>query len=54
MLELLKKIFTIETEQQRVEKYLSKSVDISDLEARMKSIKEAENTNQSHISHRRY
>ena len=42
MLKKLKEFFTVDTEQKRIERYLSKSVDIYDLEARMKSIQEKE------------
>ena len=51
---MLKKIFTPETEQQRIEKYLAQSVDIYDLEARMKSLHEAERRNQSMMSYHRH
>ena len=42
MLKLLKKIFSVDTEQARVEEYLSKAVDIYDLEHRMKRLQEKE------------
>ena len=54
MLKLLKKLFTSKTEQQRIEKYLAQSVDIYDLEARMRSLQEAERTKQSFMGYRKY
>ena len=51
MLKLLKKIFSFETEQQRVDKYLSHSVDIHDLEARMRALQEADRRNHSMINY---